>query len=123
MEEPGWPHGHPQLAGVAQQQAALLAKNLIRIEKHAVNEQLQEFIYKDKGTMATIGRNLAVVDIPKPKLHFNGFIAWMIWMALHLMLLLGVKNRLFVFSHWVYKYFTKDQNLRLIFRPFNQQKK
>ena len=68
--------------------------------------------------MATVGRNLAVVDVPKPKLHFKGFIAWFIWMSLHLMLILGVKNRFFVFWNWVYNYFTKDQNLRLIFKEF-----
>lgn len=73
-----------------------------------------EFSYHDKGSMATVGRNLAVVDMPKPKLHFGGFIAWMVWMFLHLMLILGVKNRFFVFLNWVYNYFTRDQNLRLI---------
>ncbi len=71
--------------------------------------------------MATVGRNLAVVDIPKPKLHFRGFFAWMIWMGLHLFLLLGVKNRVSVFFNWIYKYFTHDQNLRLIFKPFYRE--
>ena len=66
--------------------------------------------------MATVGRNLAVVDMPKPKLYFRGFIAWMIWMALHLMLILGVKNKFFVFSNWLYNYITYDQSLRLIFK-------
>ena len=77
--------------------------------------KLSEFEYFDKGTMATVGRNLAVVDIPKPKLHFKGLLAWMIWMTLHLMLILGVKNRLFVFLNWLYNYFTRDQSLRLLF--------
>ncbi len=117
MEEPAWPKGHPQLAGVAIQHADLLAKNLVHVSKNN-SAPLKDFVYKDKGTMATVGRNLAVVDIPKPKLHFRGFIAWMIWMGLHLFLLLGVKNKLSVFSNWVYKYFTRDQNLRLIFKPF-----
>jgi NADH dehydrogenase len=80
-------------------------------------KSLEEFVYNDKGSMATVGRNLAVVDMPKPKLHFGGFLAWMIWMGLHLMLILGVKNRFFVFSNWLYNYFTYDQNLRLIFAP------
>jgi len=79
-------------------------------------DQVEEFIYNDSGSMATVGRNLAVVDMPKPKLHFRGFVAWMIWMGLHLMLILGVKNRLFVFANWLYNYFTYDQNLRLIFK-------
>jgi NADH dehydrogenase len=68
--------------------------------------------------MATVGRNLAVVDLPKPRLHFRGFPAWMIWMGLHLMLILGVKNRLFVFLNWLYNYITYDQSLRLIFKEF-----
>ncbi|MEO8769102.1 MAG: NAD(P)/FAD-dependent oxidoreductase [Ferruginibacter sp.] len=115
MEEPAWPNGHPQLAGAAIQQGDLLGMNLIAESK---NKALKDFVYKDKGTMATVGRNLAVVDIPKPKLHFKGFFAWMIWMGLHLFLLLGVKNRFSVFFNWIYKYFTHDQNLRLIFKPF-----
>jgi NADH dehydrogenase len=74
--------------------------------------------------MATVGRNLAVVDVPVPKafgtkLHFGGFFAWMVWMGLHLMLILGVKNRFFVFLNWLYSYITYDQNLRLIFRDFH----
>ena len=85
------------------------------------NKQWQEFVYNDKGSMATVGRNLAVVDMPKPKLHFGGFFAWMIWMGLHLMLILGVKNRFFVFSNWLYNYFTYDQNLRLIFKEFYRE--
>jgi len=120
METPKYPHGHPQLASTAIQQATMLAKNL---EKLLNNEKPVEFEYRDKGTMATVGRNLAVVDIPKPKLHFGGFIAWIIWMSLHLMLILGVKNRFFVFSNWVYNYFTYDQSLRLIFPEFYKSKK
>ena len=120
MEEPAWPNGHPQLAGTAIQQGDLLAKNLIR---ESENSPLKDFVYNDKGTMATVGRNLAVVDIPKPKLHFKGFFAWMIWMGLHLFLLLGVKNRFAVFFNWIYKYFTHDQNLRLIFKPFYRDTK
>lgn len=116
MEEPAYPHGHPQVAPVAMQQAALIAKNLRRVEMKSSEVNLEEFAYNDKGSMATVGRNLAVVDVPKPKLHFRGFFAWMIWMGLHLMLILGVKNRFFVFLNWLYNYVTYDQNLRLIFR-------
>ena len=122
MEEPAFPHGHPQVAPVAIQQADMLVNNLIAIEMKSGNKQIEEFVYNDKGAMATVGRNLAVVDVPKPKLHFGGFFAWLVWMSLHLMLILGVKNRLAVFSNWLYNYFTRDQNLRLIFREFYKQK-
>ncbi len=122
METPKFPQGHPQVAPVAMQQAKLLAGNLTKIERKSPQEVL-EFEYHDKGSMATVGRNLAVVDIPKPKLHFGGIFAWLIWMFLHLMLILGVKNRLFVFLNWMYNYFTHDQSLRLIFREFHRQKK
>ena len=115
MEEPAWPNGHPQVAPVAMQMADTIAKNLRSIEMKSSTSNLEEFVYNDKGSMATVGRNLAVVDMPKPKLHFKGFFAWMIWMGLHLMLILGVKNRFFVFCNWLYNYFTYDQNLRLIF--------
>jgi NADH dehydrogenase len=117
MEEPAWPNGHPQVAPVAMQMADMLANNLRCIEMKSSKKAIEEFVYTDKGSMATVGRNLAVVDMPKPKLHFGGFIAWMIWMGLHLMLILGVKNRFFVFSNWLYNYITYDQNLRLIFTP------
>lgn len=123
MEEPAWPNGHPQVAPVAMQQADVLAKNLLFMEMKSGTAQLEAFVYHDKGSMATVGRNLAVVDMPKPKLHLGGFLAWMIWMGLHLMLILGVKNRFFVFSNWLYNYFTYDQNLRLIFREFYKEKK
>ena len=118
MEEPAYPKGHPQLAAVAIQMGELVGDHLIRVERKST--QFIEFVYYDKGTMATIGRNKAVCDLPKPKMHFKGFIAWMIWMGLHLFLLLGIKNRFFVFSNWVYNYFTHDQNLRLIFRNYQQ---
>ncbi|MDQ3552512.1 MAG: NAD(P)/FAD-dependent oxidoreductase [Bacteroidota bacterium] len=120
METPQYPQGHPQVASVAIKQAETLAKNLVRIERKSTG--FYEFEYHDNGSMATVGRNLAVVDIPKPKMHLNGFIAWLIWMGLHLFLILGVKNRLFVFFNWVYSYITYDQSLRLIFREFYKPK-
>ena len=120
METPKYPNGHPQVAPVAMQQADLLAGNFKLIERKSNPDKQYEFEYHDKGSMATVGRNLAVVDIPKPKLHFGGFFAWMIWMSLHLMLILGVKNRFFVFCNWLYNYITYDQNLRLIFKEFNK---
>jgi NADH:ubiquinone reductase (H+-translocating) len=118
MITPLYAKGHPQVASVAIQQADVLAKNLIATLK---GEALKDFEYKDKGSMATVGRNLAVVDIPKPKLHFGGFAAWLVWMSLHLMLILGVKNRFFVFLNWLYNYITHDQSLRLIFKAFNKE--
>jgi len=121
METPKYPHGHPQLASVAIQQATMLAENLRRVERKS--NSFYEYEYTDKGTMATVGRNLAVCDIPKPKLHFGGFLAWLIWMSLHLMLILGVKNKFFVFINWVYNYLTYDQSLRLIFPEFYKTKK
>ena len=121
METPKYPNGHPQVAPVAMQQADLLAGNFKTMERKSKADKLFEFEYFDKGSMATVGRNLAVVDVPKPKLHFGGFFAWMIWMGLHLMLILGVKNRFFVFSNWLYNYITYDQNLRLIFKEFNRK--
>ncbi len=115
MEEEAFPNGHPQVAPVAIQQATLLATNLLHLRQGKI---ASPFRYNDKGAMATVGRNLAVVDVPKPKLHFGGFFAWLIWMGLHLMLILGVKNRFFVFTNWLYNYVTYDQSLRLIFKEF-----
>ena len=121
MEEPTYLNGHPQVAPVAMQQADLLAKNLKECSVGGL--PVKEFSYYDKGSMATVGRNLAVVDMPKPKLHFGGFFAWLIWMGLHLMLILGVKNRFFVFINWLYNYITYDQNLRLLFKEFYRAKR
>jgi NADH dehydrogenase len=125
METEKYPHGHPQLAGVSIAQGLMLGKNLLKTQKN--NSSMEEFEYHDKGTMATVGRNLAVCDLPIPKafgtkLHLKGFFAWMIWMGVHIFLLLGVKNRLAVFSNWIYNYITYDQNLRLIFRVFKKPK-
>lgn len=119
METPKFPNGHPQLAPTAMQQGAFLARNLIKMANG--RSDFGEFEYFDKGTMATVGRNLAVVDIPKPKLHFGGFLAWLIWMGLHLFMILGVKNRFFVFVNWLYNYFTYDQSLRLIFGKYKDE--
>ncbi len=121
METEKYPNGHPQVAPVAMQQAGWLARYFIHQEK---NKPLPgAFEYFDKGSMATVGRNKAVVDFPKSKLHLKGWFAWLVWMTLHLMMILGVKNRFFVFNHWLYKYFTYDQNLRLIFDRFAEGQK
>lgn len=110
-----YPNGHPQVATVALDQAKNVARNILgsRTSNRFIP---RPFEYKDKGSMATVGRHLAVVDIPKPRLHFGGLIAWIIWMGLHLFLILGVKNKIQVFINWMYKYFTYDQSLRLLFR-------
>jgi len=110
------PHGHPMLAPVAQQQGQLLAKNLLR--QQASKEQ-QPFNYKDKGTMATIGRNRAVVDLPR--YSFSGFWAWVTWMLVHVMLLVGFRNKLAALSDWIINYFTFDSPMRLIIRPFREE--
>ncbi len=121
METAKYPNGHPQVAPVAMQQADWLTTYFKRLQK---NKPLPTaFEYRDKGSMATVGRNKAVVDFPKSKLHLKGWFAWLIWMSLHLMMILGVKNRFFVFNHWLYKYFTYDQNLRLIFDRFAEGQK
>jgi NADH dehydrogenase len=112
MTEPAFPNGHPQVAQVAIQQAKNLAKNFINLDK---GKRLSEFTYKDLGSMATVGRNKAVADFPKWK--FAGFFAWLIWMFIHLMSIVGGKNRLFAFINWAWSYITFDQSLRLIIKP------
>lgn len=111
------PRGHPQVAPVAMQQATLLATNL---ESLISNEVLTPFVYHDKGSMATVGRNLAVAEVGKVKLH--GFFAWITWMFVHLMSVIGVKNRLFILINWMWQYVTYDQSLRLIIRPTEKKK-
>jgi NADH dehydrogenase len=112
MTEEKYPNGHPQIAQPAIQQGDRLAKNLL----NGINKKpLKEFSYKDLGSMATIGRNLAVVDLPFWK--FQGFFAWLVWMLVHLMSIVGVKNRLIVFINWLWSYITFDQSLRLIIKP------
>lgn len=115
METPKYPKGHPQVANVAINQAILLTKNLARKES---GKQLMEYEYKDLGTMATIGRNKAVVDLPFIK--FKGYFAWVVWMFLHLMLILSVRNKLIIFINWAWSYVTKNSSLRLILRSDKQ---
>ena len=106
-----YPYGHPQLAQVAIQQAKTLAKNLIRQEK---GETEQPFSYHNLGTMATIGRKRAVVEIGK--LKFGGFFAWLLWLVVHLRSILGVKNKTIVFLNWMWSYMNYKQSLRLILK-------
>ena len=114
MTEEKYPAGHPQVAQVAIQQAKLLGENLI---KGIYTKPLKEFNYKDLGTMATVGKNLAVVELPY--IHFYGVFAWFVWMFIHLMSIIGVRNKLIIFINWAWKYFTYDQSTRLILRPKN----
>jgi NADH dehydrogenase len=107
-----FPNGHPQMAQPAIQQGNLLAKNILKMMRH---ESPVAFEYKDLGSMATVGRNLAVVDLPFWK--FQGAFAWYVWMFVHLMSILGIKNKLMVFINWLWSYVTYDQSLRLIIRP------
>lgn len=117
MKSPNYPNGQPQVATVANEQATHLYKNLMNL-KHQL--PMQEFEYYNKGSMATVGKNMAVVDLPK--FSFQGFLAWVFWMFLHLMLILGVKNKFIVLTNWAWKYFTSDQSLRLIIKPFERKK-
>lgn len=111
METKKYPKGHPQVANVAIGQAKNLAKNITRIEQNK-KDNLKEYEYRNLGTMATIGRNKAVVDLPFIK--FKGYFAWFVWMFLHLMLILSVRNKLVIFINWAYNYVTKNSSLRLI---------
>ena len=111
METEKYPKGHPQLANVAIGQAKNLAKNINRITKED-NPKLKYYEYRNLGTMATVGRNKAVVDLPFAK--FKGGFAWLIWMFLHLMLILSVRNKLVIFINWAWNYITKNSSLRLI---------
>jgi NADH:quinone reductase (non-electrogenic) len=112
MEEKAFPKGHPQMAQIAIQQAKLLAKNFKKIER---GETLKPFSYRDLGSMATVGRNRAVVDFPGYK--FQGFFAWVVWLTVHLLSLIGVKNKLLIFINWMWNYLTYDQSLRVMIKP------
>ena len=115
METEKYPKGHPQVAQPAIQQGKLLGENLIKLIE---GKPLKKFEYKDKGSMATIGRNKAVVDLEAYK--FSGFFAWFIWMFVHLMSLVGFRNRIVVLFNWVYNYINFDKAARLIIRPFKK---
>ncbi len=111
METEKYPKGHPQLANVAIGQAKNLARNINKIAQ-GKEDKLKSYEYRNLGTMATVGRNKAVVDLPFVK--FRGQFAWLVWMFLHLMLILSVRNKLVIFINWAYNYFTKNSSLRLI---------
>lgn len=109
-----YPNGHPQLAQVAIQQAKCLAGNLRRIVGGKETDTLP-FAYKDLGSMATVGRNKAVAEIGK--LHTQGFLAWLLWLFVHLRSILGVRNKLIVFLNWLWSYVTYDNSIRMIVFP------
>ncbi|WP_438712553.1 NAD(P)/FAD-dependent oxidoreductase [Aquimarina muelleri] len=116
METANYPKGHPMVAQPAIQQGSHLAKNFKRLLK---GKKMTPFIYFDKGSMATIGRNKAVVDIGK--FQFGGFFAWFIWMFIHLWFLVGFRNRFVTFFNWSYNYINYDKAARLIVRPFKNK--
>lgn len=107
--DPGFPNGHPMMAPPAMQQGELLAENIDRLIH---NKSMTPFRYKDKGAMATVGRNKAVVDLKN--LRFQGFFAWFVWMFVHLLSLIGFRNKIFVFINWFVSYFSYDKSNRLI---------
>ena len=107
--DPGFPNGHPMMAPPAMQQGELLAENIDRLIH---NKPMNPFRYKDKGAMATVGRNKAVVDLKN--LRFQGFFAWFVWMFVHLLSLIGFRNKIFVFINWFVSYFSYDKSNRLI---------
>ncbi|WP_228850440.1 NAD(P)/FAD-dependent oxidoreductase [Aegicerativicinus sediminis] len=112
LSDPQFTYGHPQLAQVAIQQGKLLAANLKRMAK---GDSLKAFRYVDKGSMAIIGVNKAVADLPK--IHFNGVFAWFLWIFVHILSLINYRNRWRTFYNWSIEYLTKNQDLRLIIRP------
>lgn len=113
---PETPNGLPGVAPVAIQQGTHLAKNIIRFMN---NEKPEAFSYFDKGSMATVGRNKAVVDIGK--IRFQGIFAWFVWMFVHLMSLVGFRNKVVTFVNWVWSYFSYDRGTRLIIRRFSRE--
>lgn len=115
METPKYPNGHPQLANVAINQAKNLAGNLKNLQK---GKPVKAYEYIDLGTMATIARNKSVVDLGS--IHLHGFFAWVIWMFLHLMLILSVRNKLIIFINWAWAYISKNSALRIIVKDEKQ---
>jgi NADH dehydrogenase len=118
MESESTPHGHPMMAQPAIQQGKLLGDNILKLLE---NKPMTPFVYKDRGSMATIGRNKAVVDLPNFK--FQGVFAWFVWMFVHLFSLVGFRNRTVVFINWVYNYIRFDREARLIIRPYKKKLK
>ncbi|MEP5611858.1 MAG: NAD(P)/FAD-dependent oxidoreductase [Cyclobacteriaceae bacterium] len=116
MQSDEFPDGHPMLAPVAMQQGTHLAKNF---KRHFQGDKMIPFKYLDKGSMATIGKNKAVVDMPGG-FHVKGFLAWLIWMFIHILYLIGFRNKLIALNNWVWSYLTYDKGARLIIRTFKR---
>jgi len=112
-----YPNGHPQLAQVAIQQGLLLASNLLLVQS---GKSMKPFSYKDKGSMAIIAKYKAVVDLPKG--FFKGFMAWLTWLFIHIIPLVGFGNKAKVLYNWFWSFFTNDPTLRLIIRPEEDDK-
>jgi NADH:ubiquinone reductase (H+-translocating) len=107
-----FPNGHPQVAQVAIQQGEQLARNFRRVNN---NEQLKPFVYNDKGSMAIIAKYKAVADLPK--FTFKGFFAWLVWLFIHIIPLIGFRNKVKLAFSWFWSFVTNDPTLRLIIRP------
>lgn len=115
--EAKYPAGHPQVAPVAIGQGALVAKNIVRTEQ---KEPLVKFSYKDRGSMATIGRGEAVVQLGH--IHLSGYLAWIAWLGVHLISIIGTRNKIQTLMNWFWNYITFDQSLRLIIRTPQHKK-
>lgn len=117
--DPAFPKGHPQLAQVAIQQGRLVAKNINAATKAAEEGKEpsapEQFVYNDKGSMATVGRNRAVVDMKR--MHLSGFPAWFAWLFIHLISILGMRNKITVLINWIWAYFNYSTSLRLLIHP------
>ena len=116
METPDFPHGHPQVAQPAIQQGTRLAKNFEAVRN---GKKMKPFKYKDKGSLATIGRSRAVADLPN--FSTQGTVAWFIWMLVHIMALVGFRNRVVVFFNWMNNFLSYNRDIRLIIRPYERK--
>ena len=116
MTTPKYPNSHPQVASVAIEQAKVLAQNFKRLTK---KQPMKEYEYHDKGSMATIGKRKAVVDLPS--FSFQGRFAWLTWMFVHLMLILSVQNKVAIFITWMFSYFNNDSTLRVLIKPVSKR--
>jgi len=112
-----WPDGHPLLALPAIQQGKNLARNLVRLSN---GRSLKPFVYHDLGILSTIGRNKAIAELPIGKFH--GFPAWFLWMSVHLIRLIGFRNRIAILIDWIWNYFTYEYSFRIITQPFRKDK-
>jgi NADH dehydrogenase len=113
MRHPGYPGGVPKLAQAAIQQGRQLARNLNRFQG---GKAMKPFHYRNKGVLATVGRNKAVADLPGG-IELGGIVAWLVWMLVHLLFLIGFRNKIVVLSNWIWNYFTFDRGIRLILNP------